>query len=72
MSNYTYESPDGGKTVYRRKSGESTREVVGENHYEQSLLHRQLWYRIHEAAKTDPALKEMLDEIEIYFNLKHQ
>ena len=25
---YIYESPDGGKTIYRRKSGSSEREIV--------------------------------------------
>ena len=31
---YAYESPDGGKTVYRRKHGDTTQEEIG-NIYEQ-------------------------------------
>jgi len=34
MSKYVYESPDGGKTVYRRKYGDTTQEEIG-NIYEQ-------------------------------------
>ena len=30
MKNYIYESPDGGKTVYQRKMGETKRELVKE------------------------------------------
>lgn len=29
MTKYTYESPDGGKTVYRRKHGSDVTELVG-------------------------------------------
>jgi len=34
MSKYVYESPDGGRTVYRRKHGDDVQEEIG-NIYEQ-------------------------------------
>ncbi len=30
-----------------------------------------LWGNIRRAAKSDPALKEMLDQVKVYYELKH-
>ena len=75
MTTYIYESPDGGETVYQRESGQTQRELhhVSDNrrNLHQELIHAKLWGNIHRAAKTDPVLKEMLDQIEIYYTLKN-
>ena len=37
---YIFESPDGGKTIYRRRVGESERELVGEEDFKQYTRNR--------------------------------
>ena len=72
---YVFESPDGGHTVYRRHPGKLDRELVSVDSHAQSLIdsvkETKLWGNIHRAAKTDPALKEMLDQVRVYYELKH-
>jgi hypothetical protein len=72
---YIFESPDGGHTVYRRHPGKLDRELVSVDSHAQSLIdsvkETKLWGNIHRAAKTDPALKEMLDQVRVYYELKH-
>jgi len=75
MTTYIYESPDGGATVYQRESGKLDRELhwssYAHKNLQQELQHSKLWGNIHRAAKTDPVLQEMLDQIEIYHTLKN-
>jgi hypothetical protein len=75
MTAYIYESPDGGETVYQRKSGKIDRELHWSSHahknLQQELQNAKLWGNIHRAAQTDPVLQEMLDQIEIYHTLKN-
>ena len=75
MTTYIYESPDGGETVYRREFGQPARELhhVSDKHrnLHEKLKHGKLWDSIHRASKSDPVLKEMLDQIEIYHTLKN-
>jgi hypothetical protein len=75
MTAYIYESPDGGETVYQRESGKIDRELHwssdAHKNLQQELQHGKLWGNIHRAAQTDPVLKEMLDQIEIYHTLKN-
>ena len=72
---YIFESPDGGHTVYRRHPGKLDREMVTIDSYAQdkieSLREDKLWGNIRRAAKSDPALKEMLDQVKVYYELKH-
>ena len=72
---YIFESPDGGHTVYRRHPGKLDREMVTIDSYAQdkieSLKEDKLWGNIRRAAKSDPALKEMLDQVKVYYELKH-
>jgi hypothetical protein len=74
---YIYESPDGGDTVYRRLIGSSpeSKELHHVSERKQSLEHdlqeKKLWGKIHRAAKQDPALKDMLDQIVVYYQLKN-
>ena len=75
MTTYTYESPDGGETVYRRAHGNTDREL----HYisdkrknlHTELKHSKLWGNIHRAAKSDSALQQMINQIEVYYTLKN-
>lgn len=75
MTTYVYESPDGGNTVYRREAGSTARELHHVSDHQkdlqQELNHAKLWGRIRRAAQTDPALKQMLDQIEVYYTLKN-
>jgi hypothetical protein len=72
---YIFESPDGGHTVYRRHPGKLDREIVTIDSYAQdkieSLKEDKLWGNIRRTAKSDPALKEMLDQVKVYYELKH-
>ena len=72
---YVFESPDGGHTVYRRHIGKLDRELVSQDNFAQNkidtLREDKLWGNIRRAAKTDPALKEMLDQVKVYYELKH-
>lgn len=72
---YVFESPDGGHTVYRRHVGKQDRELVSVSPEKQSTLEMikedKLWGNIRRAAKTDPALKEMLDQVKVYYELRH-
>jgi len=72
---YVFESPDGGHTVYRRHPGKLDRELHSMDSHAQdkldTLKEDKLWGGIRRAAKTDPALKEMLDQVRVYYELKH-
>jgi predicted dithiol-disulfide oxidoreductase (DUF899 family) len=72
---YVFESPDGGHTVYRRHVGKQDRELVSVSREKQSTIDAikedKLWGNIRRASKTDPALKEMLDQVQVYYELKH-
>ena len=72
---YVFESPDGGHTVYRRHPGKLDREMVSIDSYAQdkldTLKQDKIWGNIRQAAKSDPALKEMLDQVKVYYELKH-
>lgn len=74
---WIYESPDGGKTVYRRPLGgdHTTREL---SHQDQEYLrHLRIdvrlhgWHGIMEAAESDPALADLLERVECYYQLKY-
>lgn len=72
---YIYESPDGGRTVYRRRAGDFSRELVqmSEDARRETELqqHMNMWMKIIVASRTDPALADMLEEIEVYWKLKN-
>jgi hypothetical protein len=71
-----YESPDGGKTVYARKSGETCRvlhSIDPTYKKEQEALAR--WTNLKKIVMTapdDPALNDLLEKIEIYYELKYK
>lgn len=69
-----YESPDGGKTVYARKPGETHRHLHSVDpkwQKEQELNVR--WANLKEAvymADTDNAMNDLIEKVEIYYQLK--
>jgi hypothetical protein len=67
-----YESPDGGKTVYSRKSGETTRtfhSVDELTRQEEKLASR--WVKLKDAVfLNDPAINDLIEKIEILMELK--
>jgi hypothetical protein len=69
-----YESNDGGKTVYSRKSGETDRTL-----YHQDPMHKkeaeltERWFKLKEIvfhADNDPTLNDALEKLEILYALK--
>jgi hypothetical protein len=69
-----YESPDGGKTVYSRKSGETTRTLVHEDPvYKKEAEITRRWANLKEAvfmADSDPTINDALEKVEILYALK--
>ena len=67
-----YESPDGGKTVYSRKSGETARtfhSVDDLTKQEEALASR--WVKLKDAVfMNDPAINDLIDKIEVLMELK--
>lgn len=72
---YVFESPDGGHTVYRRHVGKQDRELVSISQEAQdkleSIKEDKFWGELRRKSQTDPAIKEMLDQLRIYYNLKY-
>jgi hypothetical protein len=70
-----YESPDGGDTVYVREAGSTEKTLHSVSAKKQTLMEdlreSKLWGDIHRTAKTDPELSRLLDQVKIYWQLKH-
>lgn len=69
-----YESPDGGKTVYSRKSGETVRHLQ-QNLTDPAWLKEQeltaRWVSLKEAVMMDdPAINELISKIRVLVELK--
>ena len=71
-----YESPDGGRTVFARRIGQSDRTLVKSDPLYQEIADQyhlqQVWEKILKASKKDPILKNMLEQVEIYYRLKRE
>jgi hypothetical protein len=70
-----FESPDGGKTVYKRKFGEVQRyhsdsSVQTITEYTGIMLDDLLWKEIRQTAKTDDELQKVLERAKILYYLK--
>jgi len=69
-----YESPDGGKTIFSRKSGDTTRTMIHEDpavKKEADITRR--WANLKEAvfmAEYDPTINDALEKLEIVYALK--
>jgi hypothetical protein len=67
-----YESPDGGKTVYSRKSGEAVRTLHHvDDMYKKEQELAQRWVKLKEAVYLDdPAINDLIHQIEMIMELK--
>ena len=66
---WIYESPDKGQTVYRRRFGTHHRELVSKAPEPHSVAAHMS--EIVAASEHDTALKEKLDQLMVYWRLKH-
>jgi hypothetical protein len=68
-----FESPDGGKTVYSRKSGETDRTLVWEDpEAKKEKLFQQRWVEwrdILTASKDNQGLADLIEKAEVYYRL---
>jgi hypothetical protein len=60
---FIYESPDGGHTIYRRKIGDSEKELVSEDDYVQKSKARQEWLDIFDRKDSNPTLQAAIDRV---------
>jgi len=69
-----YETPDGGKTVYSRKSGEAVRQLEERLTDPTWLKEKELterWAKLKEAVMMDdPTINDLIEKIEILVKLK--
>ena len=66
---WIYESPDKGRTVYRRRANSSTREIVFKEVPAHPIADN--IQDMVEQSASDPALKEMLDKLQVYWSLRN-
>jgi hypothetical protein len=68
-----FESPDKGETVYKREMGSLDRELVSVSEKKKSLHEQlkedQLWGQIRRKAKTNAALRDILNQAIMVYNL---
>ena len=68
-----FESPDKGETVYKREPGSLDRELVSISEKKKSLHEQlkedQLWGEIRRKAKTNVALRDILNQAIMVYNL---
>lgn len=68
---YIYESPDDGKTVYRREVGGITREMLSSPSKPDDLFRYAEFVQIIDLSYKNPALKKALDNLLIiYYTVK--
>lgn len=68
-----YETPDGGETIYVRENGKAQRQLHSQSprafNLHAQLMEDKLWGDIRRAAKTNPTLKQALDEAVLLYTL---
>jgi hypothetical protein len=62
-----YESPDGGKTVYSRKSGSSDRTLIKEDTSQSYITKWYEWKEILKLAETEPSLANAISKAEMLY-----
>ena len=62
-----YESPDGGKTVYSRKSGSSDRTMIKEDTSHHYITKWYEWNEILTLAETEPSLANAISKAEMLY-----
>jgi hypothetical protein len=71
-----FESPDGGRTVYARRPGQTERTL----HWQDPVLQRELeelesqkrWVDIFQARRDNPALNQLCEQVEILYELSRK
>lgn len=75
VDNMIYESPDGGDTVYVRDSvsGERRLHSISEKkaRLDTEQKENQVWEKICRDAAHDPVLKDMLEQVKVYWTLRY-
>ena len=66
---WIYESPDKGETVYRRRQNSTERELILKKESAHPIAEN--IQDIIEESPSDPALKEMLDKLQVYWSLRN-
>jgi len=68
-----FESPDGGRTVYARRPGESNRELYSQDPTLQQeikeLESQKRWVDIFQARQDNPELDHLCEQVEILYEL---
>ena len=68
-----YESPDGGETIYVRENGSKQRQLHSQSpravDLHEQIKEDKLWGNIRRASKTNPTLKQALDEAILIYQL---
>ena len=64
-----YESPDGGKTIYSRKSGPSDRTMIKEDTTQNYITKWYQWKEILKLAETEPSLANAINKAEMLYVL---
>jgi len=62
-----YESPDGGKTVYSRKSGSSDHTMIKEDTTQNYITKWYQWKEILKLAETEPSLANAINKAEMLY-----
>ena len=62
-----YESPDGGKTIYSRKSGSSDRTMIKEDTSQNYMTKWYEWKEILKLAETEPSLANAINKAEMLY-----
>lgn len=68
-SDVVYESPDGGKTIYSRKLGETERTLVCEDPEKKYRDRRIKWMDILKISSEHPALEDAIQKAEMIYEL---
>lgn len=64
-----YESPDGGKTIYSRKSGSLDRTMIREDPDKHYITKWYEWKEILKLSETEPSLRDAIEQAEIVYAL---
>jgi hypothetical protein len=64
-----YESPDGGKTIYARKSGSVDREMIYQDHCIHYIARWYEWKEILRAAEDNVTLNDLIKRVEEVYAL---
>ena len=67
---YIYEKSGG--ITYRREFGSQERVAIGWDESFEGLKEDKLWGDIRRAASSDPVLREMLDQVRVYYELRKE